>query len=210
MEPVSDAVVEETVKHLPQILRDMVRVQRLIGCRPGEVCQLTPGMIDRTSDVWEAVLKIHKNAHRGQSRTLSIGPKAQAILLPYLLRGECECLFRPMDADRKRREAIHAARVTPLSCGNRPGSKKVSKPLRKPGTKYTTQSYSKAIKRVCEANGIGHWSPNQLRHAAATGVRDSMGLEAASAILGHADIETTKIYAKRSDEIRRQAARQLG
>ena len=210
VEPVSDSVVEETLKHLPQILGDVVRVQRLIGCRPGEVCQLTPGMIDRTGDVWEATLKKHKTAHRGLSRTLSIGPKAQAILLPYLLRGEDECLFRPMDAERKRRDALHEARVTPMSCGNRPGTNKASKPLRKPGKQYTTQSYSKAIKRVCEVNGIEHWSPNQLRHAAATSVRDSISLEAASAVLGHLDLDTTKIYAKRSDEIRRDAARKMG
>ena len=44
VEPVSDAAVELTLQHLPQILGDMVRVQRLIGCRLGGVCQLrTPG-----------------------------------------------------------------------------------------------------------------------------------------------------------------------
>lgn len=128
VEPVSDAVVELTLPHLPQILRDMVMAQRLIGCRPGEVCQLTPGMIDRSSDVWEAVLKKHKNAHRGQERKLSIGPKCQAILRPYQLKGENECLFRPIDAEKKRRQALHDERATPLSCGNRPGSNKVSKP----------------------------------------------------------------------------------
>ena len=210
VEPVSDAVVEETLKHLPQILGDMVRVQRLIACRPGELCQLTPGMIDRTGDVWEAKLTKHKNAHRGQSRTLSIGPKAQAIVLPYLLRGESEALFRPMDAEKKRREALHAARVTSMSCGNKPGSNRVRKPLRKPGTKYTTQSYAKAIKRVCEVNGIEHWAPNQLRHAAATEARDSMSLEAAAARTGHKDIKTTMHYAKLSDELRREVARKLG
>lgn len=210
VEPVSDAVVEKTLKHLPQILGDMVRVQRLIGCRPGEVCQLTPGMIDRSSDVWEAVLKKHKNAHRGQERKLSIGPKCQAILRPYLLRGENECLFRPMDSEKKRRQALHEARVTPMSCGNKPGSNKVRKPLRKPGSHYSTQSYAKAIKRVCEVHGIEHWAPNQLRHAAATEARNAYGLEHASARTGHKDLETTKIYAKRSDELRREVARALG
>ena len=210
VEPVADSVVEKTIEHLPKILADLVRVQRLIGCRPGEVCQLTPGMIDRTGDVWEVKLKHHKNAHRGQTRTLSIGPKAQAILLPYLLRGDDECLFRPMDVDKKRRAELSAARVTPLSCGNRPGSNRVSKPQRKPGKQYTTQSYSKAIKRVCEVHGIEHWSPNQLRHTATTEARNELGLEHAAARAGHKDLETTLIYAKRSDELRKEAARRLG
>jgi molecular chaperone DnaK (HSP70) len=32
----------------------MVEVQRLTGCRPQDVCGLTPGCIDRSGDVWVA------------------------------------------------------------------------------------------------------------------------------------------------------------
>ena len=82
--------------------------------------------------------------------------------------------------------------------------------MRKPGKQYTTQSYAKAIKRVCEVHGIEHWAPNQLRHAAATEARNAYGLEHASARTGHKDLETTQIYAKRSDDMRREVARGLG
>lgn len=138
VEAVSDEVIELTLPHLPSVIRDMVKAQRLIGCRPGELCQLTPGMIDRSGDVWEATLKTHKNTHRGKERNLSIGPKCQAILLPYLLRREDECLFRPMDSEKKRQQARHEERVTPLSCGNKPGTNRTSKPKRKPGECYTS------------------------------------------------------------------------
>ncbi|HEV7299198.1 MAG TPA: site-specific integrase [Tepidisphaeraceae bacterium] len=40
------------------------------------------------------------------------------------------------------------------------------------------------------------WTPNQLRHNAATAVRRQYGLEAASVILGHSSTKTTEIYAE--------------
>ncbi len=50
--PVSDAVVEATLPHLTAVVADMVRLQRLLGCRPGEICDLTPRIIDRSKAVW--------------------------------------------------------------------------------------------------------------------------------------------------------------
>ena len=45
--PVDDETVEQTLPHLPEIVADMVRLQRLTGMRPGEVCILRPCDIDR-------------------------------------------------------------------------------------------------------------------------------------------------------------------
>ena len=91
----------------------MVRIQLLTGCRPGEVCKLTPGMIDRSGDVWVAKLHEHKTAIHDHERYLYFGPKAQAVLRPFLLRGPDEYLFRPADTikpegarQRKPRDAI--------------------------------------------------------------------------------------------------------
>jgi integrase len=41
--PVADAVVNATVPHLCSVVGDMVRLQRLTGMRPGEVCRMTTG-----------------------------------------------------------------------------------------------------------------------------------------------------------------------
>ena len=40
------------------------------------------------------------------------------------------------------------------------------------------------------------WSPNQLRHNAATRLRKEFGIEAARVILGHSSGNTTEIYAE--------------
>src|SRR5262245_61598558 len=47
VQPVSDEVVDATLPHLPPVVRAMVHVQRLTGCRPGEVCAMRLRDIDR-------------------------------------------------------------------------------------------------------------------------------------------------------------------
>ena len=47
-----EALVEATIPYLPPIVADMVKIQRLTGCRPGEVCQLRPMDLDRSGEVW--------------------------------------------------------------------------------------------------------------------------------------------------------------
>jgi len=81
IKPVEDSVVEATLPHLPPVVRDMVRFQRLTGARPGEVCQLRPMDLDRSEAIWKYWPACHKNEHYDRERVVFIGPKAQAILL---------------------------------------------------------------------------------------------------------------------------------
>jgi integrase len=207
--PVEDVVVNATIPHLPPIIADMVRFQRLVGCRPSEVCGLKPSQIDRAKEVWEARLDEHKTAHHGLERTLYIGPQAQTVLLPYLLRNANAYCFDPSEGERKRRQEKHAARTTPLKYGNRPGSKK-ARTKRRVGNCYTAHSYARAISRAAEAAGVSHWAPNQLRHYAATKVRKEFGIEAAQVTLGHSQIGTTQVYAERDKELAIRVAKQIG
>ena len=62
--PVSDEVVEKTLPILPEVVADMVRFQRLTGCRPGEVCILRPRDVDRSGEIWRYVPASHKTEHR--------------------------------------------------------------------------------------------------------------------------------------------------
>jgi hypothetical protein len=47
VQPVSDSDIEATVAELADIVADMVRIHRLIGCRPSELCNMRPMDIDR-------------------------------------------------------------------------------------------------------------------------------------------------------------------
>jgi len=122
VQPVADAVVDATLPHLPEIVADMVRLQRLTGCWPGEVCILRPMDVDTSAEVWIYRPESHKTEHHGRERVICIGPKGQDVLRPYLLRpAECHC-FVPAESERRRLALRHELRKTPLSCGNRPGT----------------------------------------------------------------------------------------
>lgn len=150
VEPVADAVVEATLPHLPEVVADMVRLQRLTGMRPAEVCLLRPCDLDRRGDVWTYAPSSHKTEHHGRARVVFIGPKAQGVLLRYLARNPETYCFRPCDSEEKRRAARHEARVTPPSCGNAPGTNVKRHPKRTAGERYETASYRRAIHRACD------------------------------------------------------------
>ena len=192
VEPVEDAVVDATFEYLPDVVADMVRLQRFTAMRPNEVCILRPCDIDRSTSVWKYRPEFHKTEHHDRDRIVLLGPKAQSVLLRYLARDPSMYCFRPVDSEEKRRAASHANRKTPLSCGNRPGSSRKRKPKRSAGERYTTNSYRRAIHRACEKAKLEKWSPNRLRHTAATEVRREFGLEAAQVILGHSQANVTQ------------------
>ena len=86
--PIDDAIVDATVPHLSPIVADMIRLQRLTGARPGEICQLRSCDVDRAGDVWRYIPREHKTEHHGHQRVICIGPRAQTVLLPYIVIAE--------------------------------------------------------------------------------------------------------------------------
>ncbi len=81
--PVEGALVDATLPYLPPIVADMVRFQRLTGCRPGEVCQLRPMDLDRSGEVWQyRPASAQDRAPRARARDLhrSQGPNSLAPL----------------------------------------------------------------------------------------------------------------------------------
>lgn len=151
--PVPDKLLEATLPHLNRQVRAIVELQLLTGARPSELLKLRPCDIltDECPNVWIVHLDDHKTAHHGRDRAIYFGPQAQAVLQPFIEhRSESACLFSPVEAEMERRFAMHAARKTPLSCGNRPGSNKKESPRWKPRDCYDTPSYLRAITRACE------------------------------------------------------------
>jgi len=80
----------------------------------------------------------------------------------------------------------------------------------RPGKHYTKDSYCRAVSRACKKAKIESWSPNQLRHTAATDIRKRFGLEASRVILGHSSADTTLVYAERDYEAAKAVIRQMG
>lgn len=225
--PIADATVSATLPHLPLVVADMVRLQLATGMRPGEICMLRPGDIDRTGEVWRFQPAQHKTAHHGKERIIWIGPQGQAILTKYLLRATDAFCFSPREAVAQVRRARHEARKTPLSCGNRPGSKPSKrKPVRSAGDCYTNSTYRRAIERACEVafampdklareqqyqwRAKHCWRPNQLRHRFACKAREVGGIESVQALLGHSSIGTSQIYADRLNALAESVAAKIG
>ena len=72
------------------------------------------------------------------------------------------------------------------------------------------ESYGSAVRAAAVKAGLPVWSPNRLRHAAATAVRKSHGLEGAQILLGHASADVTQVYAERDHELGRRVAAEVG
>lgn len=191
--PVDDKVIEATLECAPKMIRDMIFIQLLTGCRPGEVCSIRPAEIDRTDDVWRYRPGSHKMELRGRHRVILIGPKAQAILLPYLSCDENKtCFERPTGGAFKRwnyNSKIHQA---------------CDKAFPVPGNIKNDVVKSKAWQKQ------HRWAPNRLRHSRATDIRMKYGLEASQAVLGHSKADTTQIYAERDIATAAQIMREVG
>jgi integrase len=209
--PATEAQLTAIMPHLSPVVADMVRFQRLTGCRPGEVCALRPCEVDTSGEVWQYRPRSHKTQHHGQARIVFIGPQAQDVLRPYLLRAKDQPCFSPADSERLRHADQRAKRKTKVQPSQQ--NRRVKKPKRPASGQYDRNAYTRALARASEAafptpkglTGIpletwrreNHVAPNQLRHSAATTIRQQFGLEAAQTVLGHSRCDTTQVYAER-------------
>ena len=209
--PVDEAAVEQTLPHLPPPVAAMVRLQLLTGARGRELFGLRTRDIDRTGDVWEYRPAGHKTAHHGHGRTIYFGPKAQAILAPFLSLDPDRCLFRPADALAWRNERQRQKRRTPLTPSQRARAEQAAKhPRRNPKPRYGRTTYARAVARACAAAGAPHWHPHQLRHTAGTRYRREGDVESAKIILGHQTDSITQHYAERDQQKAEQIVARIG
>jgi len=176
---------------------------------------MRPIDLEMSDSVWFYTPPNHKTQHRGHSRVIPIGPKGQAILRPFLDRPVDAYLFSPAEAEAEIRAKRHAARKTPLSCGNRPGTNRKANPQWKPGDRYTRDTYYRAVQHAIRAArkagiDVPDFHPHQLRHTAATEVRRALGRDAARALLGHRTLTILDHYAEIDEALAVQAAKRMG
>jgi integrase len=223
--PVADDLVERTLPHLRGPVAAMVRVQRLTGMRPKEVRLLRPceihqaGAVTLSSGVqidmskfaglWVYVPSTHKTEYLDKARDIVIGPRAQAVLAPFLARDPQAYCFSASEAMAERLDEFRQRR---LDAGGGSGGSRKPKATggRVIRDHYTRRSYHQAIEQACVRAGLPHWFPYQLRHSAGTEALTLGGIEGARSLLGHSDPRTTMIYAERDFELAAQVARQMG
>ena len=198
---VAIATVIATLPHLSPTVATMVQVQLLCGMRPQDVCGMTWGQVDRTGEVWLYRPLRHKMQHKRQSLVKAVPVAAQRLLTPLLREGRDELIFSPVDASEFWRSQERKPRTVP----------KVRECARGP---YATSAYGRAVVYgIARANKSGktvpHWTPNQLRHAIASQLRGTSGIEAAQVFLGHAKPDATLIYAEQSEARLIEIARAL-
>jgi integrase len=206
VEPVPEASIRAILPHLSPHVAAMVQLQHLSGARPQEVVQIRPCEVDASGEVWLYQPRGHKMEHFDRRKVIMLGPQAQAVLRPWLDRDAGSYCFVPAETSawhyrRLRREASAEVQVE---------ADETRVPKLRPGLKYTRHSYRVAVQRACKRAEIPAWSPRQLRHTRATMIRKAYGLEAAKAVLGHADTKITEIYAERDLELAMRIMREIG
>jgi integrase len=189
--PVPMSYVLAIVPHVSANVAAMIQVQALTGCRSRSICMARPSQFTREGDLllWRPR---HKTERLAGEIVLPIGPRAQAVLLPFL-------------ADQTER-FIFAPRAT--------------KNCRRYRDRYSSSSYREMVKRGIEllnkelaktcTPALPHWSPHQLRHAKGHAVRAAYGIEAAQATLAHDNISTTQIYSASRLALAKLVARETG
>jgi integrase len=221
----SDARETEPVRPVPEVhinavlplvsrqVRAMIELQLLTGMRPGEVCAMRTCDIDMSGRLWTYRLPAHKTAHHGHRREVRIGPRARAIIEPFLKPDLQAPIFSPADAEAGRRRRPNASSMaTPQAPeSQQPEAAVRHRRKRPPRDRYRVASYRRAIERACaradrlarppqDASALGTivppWHPHQLRHNAATRLRREYGIEVARIILGHRSAAVTEVYAE--------------
>lgn len=217
IKPVPDAFVDATLPYLSPQVAAMVDLQRITGMRPCEVVLMRPSDIDTSGEVWIYEPCEHKNQWRGHRRLVPLGPRAQQIVRPFLVRQTDAFLFSPRDAEEQRNAERRRNRKTPMTPSHRKRRPK-RRPKRPKRERYDTDSYRRAIAYgICRANKdraeseqIPKWCPLQLRHSYATQVRKRFGVEAAQVGLGHARTNVVEVYAEKNLGLAIEIAKNVG
>jgi integrase len=178
---------------------------------------------ERELDVWEYRPAHHKTKHKNRQRLIPVGPRAREILRPYLLplsfTPSAFCFQPPANTPRAKHRPGKGrytkdtyARAVTRACETafRMPEHLRERALRLAKKTATSAELARLRKEAAAWRDKHCWSPNQLRHSAATAIRQRYGLDAAQVILGHAEADTTQIYAEADWAKAVQIAREVG
>lgn len=208
--PVPDEHVDATLPFVTPPVRAMIELQRVTGMRPGEARRMRGGDLDTTGRLWLFTPGSHKTRHHGHERVIELGPRAQAIVKPFLTTDTEAYLFRPADGVAAARAERRRSRKTPLHRGNREGTNRTRAPKIRRHPFYSKDTYATAVARACDKAGVPHWHPHQIRHTYATRVRKEYGVEATRILLGHRSPAITETYAEKDRAVAAEIVAKIG
>lgn len=200
--PVSDNDFQAVLPHLSPMLATMVQIHRLCGCRSQDILNMRSTDIDQNKRVWEYRPAHYKTEHLNddnnldQERVIYLGPKAQALLKPWLLENPLDYIFSPKRAVAARNHMRRLQRQVPLWPSHRHRNEAKRKEISAIRDCYDDNSYRRAVQRACLKAGVATWTPKRLRHSRLTEIRHLFGLEASKACAGHKEIGVTQHYAE--------------
>ena len=170
---VPDADIDAVCSVAPSNFADMVRVHRLTGMRPEEVCALNWKHIDTSRTPWVYRPPFFKTQWRGMIRAVLIGPRARAILSKYR---DADFDGFPFSPARLIGEGLKGGRNQAASIPTKRGIRE-----------WITGTYTIAVRVYCNRVKCALWTPNRIRHSFATQVRRDFGIVAASYLCGHSN-----------------------
>jgi len=174
-QPVPDEVIRRTLPFMPPTIAALVKLQRLTGCRPSEIFNMTVGQIDQHSDpdLWLYHIAKHKTKKKSnRKKVIPLGKPEQEILIPFLTGKEPDAaVFSPRQAVAERKEARRANRKskpTPsqIARDEARGAKprKIAEFYNKDTYRQTVEySITKGNKSLPDDQKIPMWTPYPLR-----------------------------------------------
>ena len=174
--------------------------------------------IDREADseCWIYNLDAHKTSDSVGGRKIYLSEPVQKLIAPYLKgKKPGQFVFSPEQSEQERHERQREERKTPVQPSQVARAKqRAAHPGVTFSESYDKDSYRKAILHAIRRGNkthpaeqqIPHWTPYQIRHAAATHTEKTEGLDAAQSLLGHTSANMTKRYAHGQEAIQKRLA----
>jgi integrase len=176
--------IDAALEFLDPVFATMVRVQLLTGMRPQDILELRAEELERTQTPWlYQPASGGKTLHLNKPRRIWIGPKARAVLEPWLEQAEPgQTLFRV--------PSRHATHLVPIRI----------------------EFYRAKLAEACQMAGVEVFRPNQLRHSRGTEVQRAYEDDAAvAAALGNTPETARQVYVDDPEmAVARRIAEELG
>src|SRR5262249_40009484 len=141
--PANDADIDPIERYVSRQVWAVICIMRLTGARASEILSMRSGDITMLGDVWQFKPMSHKCEHHGKQRVISIGPRCQELLKPWLKPDLAEFLFQPREAMAERAALLRARRQTPVQPSQQ--NRAVADRKRPPGQRYSVSSLRRAI-----------------------------------------------------------------